>query len=188
MFAAHHAQGDANKGGKLRHRARVTAIEMSFPLRDNPQRPQGSCAADKKRHEQNLGHDDVSVSDPAINPLGMRREHRSIAVERDATRAEIPRGCCPVKRGEPAPQILPAEHAGGGLLFIETEPRGNPACHLQRKIDEPRQNLFRLISHPRRDVLQRQLFLNAAQLLSAVSAITVPRSRSFAECAGQVHR
>jgi len=45
VFAAHHAQGDANKRGKLGQRACVTAVEVPFPVGDDPQCPQGNLAA-----------------------------------------------------------------------------------------------------------------------------------------------
>jgi hypothetical protein len=94
----------------------------------------------------------------------MLREYRGIAVERDAAGAEIPRRCRPIKRGKPAPQILPAEYAGRRALFVEAKPSRNPAGHFQSEIDEPRQDLFRLIGHPRRHVLERQFFLKVVGL------------------------
>jgi hypothetical protein len=164
VFAAHHAQGDTDKGGKLSQRACVTAVEVPFPIGDDPQCSQGKLAAEIKRYEQNLGYDDVRIGDPAIGPLGMLREYRGIAVERNAAPAEIPRGCRPIKRGKHAPQILPAEYAGGRVVFVKAKPRRNPAGYFQSEIDEPRQDLFRLISHPARQILNRQLFLKIVGL------------------------
>src|SRR3984957_10771713 len=74
LFAALHAQGDADKGGQFRYRASVNAVEMPFPIGDDPQRPQRHLLTEIKRDEQDLVSDDVGVSYPTIDSLRMQRE------------------------------------------------------------------------------------------------------------------
>jgi hypothetical protein len=72
---------------------------------------------------------------------------------------------------------LPTEYSGSRLLFVEAKPPGNPAGHLQSEIDEPRQDLFRLIGHPRRQFLKRHFLLKVIGLFATAAS----RQASIAE-------
>jgi hypothetical protein len=72
---------------------------------------------------------------------------------------------------------LPTEYSGSRLLFVEAKPPGNPAGHLQSEIDEPRQDLFRLIGHLRRQFLKRHFLLKVIGLFATAAS----RQASIAE-------